>query len=251
MIFVEYPPTREEFREQVERICQSQIFAPKKRLKQLLRYLTDAACSGKEEEVTENALAFDVFDKTPADFDPQRDSTVRTSLTNLRNFIRAYYGSEGKDDRIGIEIKGNHATAKRIYGQPEPFEMEGDEPLLTADEMQEWLGNEIRHLAKAMELRMTEATDFVHQYAAGVLSPERANRCLRSYHYRWGDSPIPGLPNSIAAHPANVCKGMTDDEINVVRAQLETAAAAYGTLRLSFEDATRASDLPPGLPFAR
>jgi hypothetical protein len=56
---------------------------------------------------------------------------------------------------------------------------------------QNWLRNEIDDSAKAHELRIKEATDFVTAYALNELTPDQAlDRFLR-YGHRWGEA-LPG-----------------------------------------------------------
>ena len=71
--------------------------------------------------------------------------------------------------------------------------MQDDNEQLSPDEMKGWLAQEVRELTKALELRLSDATDLVTNYAAGVLTPEQANERLERYMDRWGDSPIPGM----------------------------------------------------------
>jgi len=54
--------------------------------------------------------------------------------------------------------------------------------------MQDWLLQEIRDCAKALDLRVKEAADLVAEYAAGRLSPEQAADRLFTYQERWGDA---------------------------------------------------------------
>jgi hypothetical protein len=75
---------------------------------------------------------------------------------------------------------------------------------LTPEDMRQWLQQEIRDLSKAVELRMQEATDLVAKYASGKLTREEAMEKWMRYHYRWGESPIPGVTTR---------EGMTNEEI--------------------------------------
>lgn len=79
-----------------------------------------------------------------------------------------------------------------------------NDDLPTVDDMQSWLRREIAELAKATELRLADATDFVTAYAAGRLTAQQAEDRLLRYQDRWGDSPIPGV---------TLAQGMKDDEI--------------------------------------
>jgi len=69
--------------------------------------------------------------------------------------------------------------------------------------MRDWLHQEIKNSAKALELRVREATDFVTAYSAGEISPEQADERHSHYLHRWGEA-LPG---------AFVSQGTTDEQI--------------------------------------
>lgn len=64
--------------------------------------------------------------------------------------------------------------------------------MLSPDEMKGWLAQEIRDSAKAHELRVREATDFVTAYASGKIGAEEASARLLRYDRRWGEA-LPGV----------------------------------------------------------
>lgn len=74
---------------------------------------------------------------------------------------------------------------------------------LSVADMRQWLHQEIKDSAKAMELRLKEATDLVTAYSAGELTAEQADELHSRYYHRWGEA-LPG---------AMVNKGTTDEEI--------------------------------------
>lgn len=75
--------------------------------------------------------------------------------------------------------------------------------ILSVQEMQGWLREEVRDSAKAHELRTKEATQFVEEYATGKLTGEQAMDGLYAYDLRWGDV----LPGTTAA------PGKSDEQI--------------------------------------
>jgi hypothetical protein len=75
--------------------------------------------------------------------------------------------------------------------------------ILSVDDMQGWLREEVRDSVKAHELRTKEATQFVEDYASGKITGEDAMNRLIAYDRRWGDA----LPGAIAA------PGISDEEI--------------------------------------
>lgn len=62
---------------------------------------------------------------------------------------------------------------------------------LDAEEMSEWLKDEISDIRRAAELRIKDATDFVTAYAGGI-SRKKAEDLFFAYTQRWGDV-IPGV----------------------------------------------------------
>jgi hypothetical protein len=93
---------------------------------------------------------------------------------------------------------------------------------LSPEEMQGWLKEEIRDLAKAHELRIKEATDFVTAYASGKISPEEATERLLRYDRRWGE----------ALYGATASTDLSDEAIlSAIDRARETALGRH-TLRL-------------------
>jgi hypothetical protein len=59
-------------------------------------------------------------------------------------------------------------------------------------EMQGWLEREIMDAAKALELRVRDATRFVTAYSRGEISAKEARRRGYQYDCRWGEA-LPGV----------------------------------------------------------
>jgi len=73
-----------------------------------------------------------------------------------------------------------------------PNENAEDKPAyISAKEMQDWLQQEIKDAAKALELRVREAAEFVTAYSLGELTPAQAHERHWRYDHRWGE-PLPG-----------------------------------------------------------
>src|SRR6476659_7446662 len=94
----------EVIRTQVDRICQSPLFARSGRLQRLLRYVSEEIIKGRAAEIKEYRVALDVYERAES-YDPKVDSLVRVEVSKLRSRLTKYYEAEGKDDpvRIGIE----------------------------------------------------------------------------------------------------------------------------------------------------
>ncbi|MBB5061646.1 TolB-like protein, partial [Granulicella aggregans] len=102
---------------QTERIVNSQLFAKAKRSQRLLRYLVDAALADPPQVVKEYTIATEIFDRD-ASYDPAIDATVRVEAGRLRSRLREYYGEEGKEDALLIELpKGAYRVVLTERGE--------------------------------------------------------------------------------------------------------------------------------------
>jgi hypothetical protein len=63
---------------------------------------------------------------------------------------------------------------------------------LSPEDIQQWLRQEISDSAKALELRVKEASEFVTAYAAGKITPAEAEEKHWRYQHRWGEA-LPGV----------------------------------------------------------
>ncbi|MBL4646716.1 MAG: hypothetical protein JKY99_09710 [Rhizobiales bacterium] len=92
----------------LSKIFQAPGFANGQQLRNLLRYLVNAALSGNDAGINGNAIAAQVFGR-PASFDPRYDSIVRVQAGRLRKALEEYYSGEGRDDHLRILIpKGGY-----------------------------------------------------------------------------------------------------------------------------------------------
>lgn len=80
---------------------------------------------------------------------------------------------------------------------PSPREMEG------------WLQREISDAAKALELRVRDATQLVTAYSRGELSVQEAEEQSQRYSSRWGEA-IPGVARSLGMSDEQILKQMDD-----------------------------------------
>jgi hypothetical protein len=94
----------EETHEQLlRRILTSRQFAHADSLKRILRFLADrsadpAALPPKEYDIAVNAMG------RPDSFDPRTDPIVRVSLGSVRERLQSYFGTEGRQEKIWMEI---------------------------------------------------------------------------------------------------------------------------------------------------
>lgn len=64
----------------------------------------------------------------------------------------------------------------------------GESDRTSPKEMQGWLEREIADAAKAMELRVKDATRFVTAYSRGEISAAEADKQNYAYSRRWGEA---------------------------------------------------------------
>jgi len=99
---------RDQFTRQIERLASSSALHGSESLCKLLRYLAKHALDHSGTPVKEYQIATEVFGR-PANFDPQSDSAIRVQAGRLRGKLTEYYGSEGADDPILVELpKGTY-----------------------------------------------------------------------------------------------------------------------------------------------
>src|SRR5690349_8404086 len=96
-------PETEAVRAELETMLASSVFASQERLRRLLRYLVEPSLAGKSSDLKEYAIGLDVFDRDVG-YDPRVDSTVRVHAGKLRDRLREYYLSAGKESPVRIEI---------------------------------------------------------------------------------------------------------------------------------------------------
>ena len=99
---------RDQCLEQIDRLVNNHILHGSESLCKLLRYLAMHALTHPGVPLKEYEIATQVFHR-PADFDPQLDSTIRVQAGRLRLKLTEYYGSEGADDPILVDLpKGGY-----------------------------------------------------------------------------------------------------------------------------------------------
>src|SRR5262245_7283478 len=107
-------PTQPEILEQVEKICQSDALEQSEHLKAFLRYVVQKSVHDPGVQPKEYAIATEVFGRDPA-FDPRQDALVRVQAARLRSKIRKYYDTQGKSDRLLIDLPKGHYSPTFAY----------------------------------------------------------------------------------------------------------------------------------------
>jgi hypothetical protein len=97
--------------QQLEKIAQSPVLHGSESLCRLLHYLGEHALHHPGEHLKEYQIATEIFGRS-ADFNPQSDSTVRVQVGRLRSKLAEYYGANGMDDPIVVDLpKGSYAIS--------------------------------------------------------------------------------------------------------------------------------------------
>ncbi len=92
----------------INKIKASRAFQSSETCRDLLEYLV--TCNLKDGPPKELTIAIDFFDKG-ADFNPAEQTTVRYHVYKLRQRLKKYYETEGREDEIRLRIpKGHYAV---------------------------------------------------------------------------------------------------------------------------------------------
>lgn len=92
---------------EIERILESDTFRNSDALRRLLRFLADKMLSGEADQLKEYSVGIDALGK-PHTYDPRRDSTVRIQVGRLRQKLSDYYGAEGSEDPLIVDLPKGH-----------------------------------------------------------------------------------------------------------------------------------------------
>jgi len=96
---------------QIEKLVGSHVLHGSESLCKLLRYLAKHALDHPGTPIKEYQIATEVFGRSD-DFDPQLDSMVRVQAGRLRAKLAEYYGANGTEDGIVVELpKGTYVLA--------------------------------------------------------------------------------------------------------------------------------------------
>ena len=99
---------KEFIRQELEKVLKSPLFTRSSRLSRFLRFVVEKTLREETHTLKEYALAVEVFDKEES-YEPGVDPLVRVEAGRLRNKLREYYESEGRDSVIRIDLpKGSY-----------------------------------------------------------------------------------------------------------------------------------------------
>ena len=96
--------SEEAIREALARILESAMFIQSDGLSRFLRFTVEATLAGEADTLKEYLIGTEVYDRKPP-YHPSADSIVRGEARRLRNKLREYYESVGKDDSVLIDYR--------------------------------------------------------------------------------------------------------------------------------------------------
>src|SRR5215471_18032539 len=111
-------PLREEKLEQLTRLLECRALHGAESLRSFLQYITFRAIEHQEGQLKEYTIATDVFGRAK-DFDSRTDSVVRVQAKRLREKLKEYYDTDGKSDRILIDLPKGHYNVVFSYLDPQ------------------------------------------------------------------------------------------------------------------------------------
>jgi hypothetical protein len=102
---------REQYLGQIDKLVNSHVLHGSESLCKLLRYLAKHVLDHPGSPIKEYQIATEVLGRS-SDFDPQLDSMVRVQAGRLRVKLTEYYGSDGAEDPVIVELpKGTYVLS--------------------------------------------------------------------------------------------------------------------------------------------
>jgi TolB-like protein/Tfp pilus assembly protein PilF len=93
----------ESIRTQLRKILSSSTFARSERLARFLNFTVEQTLEGGGDQLKEFVIGVEVFDKTEK-YDPRMDPIVRVEARRLREKLKKYYETEGREDPVSIDF---------------------------------------------------------------------------------------------------------------------------------------------------
>ncbi len=94
-------------RAELETVLTSEIFARSPNLAKILRYIGMKYFEGQEDAIKEYNIGVEALGRPP-DFNPKEDSIVRVEAHRLREKLKRYYESEGREHPVVVSLHVGH-----------------------------------------------------------------------------------------------------------------------------------------------
>jgi hypothetical protein len=98
---------REDKLDELGRVLESRSMHGSENLKSFLKFVVDKSLCDDTDQLKEYTIATEVFGRSNH-FSPRNDSVVRVQASRLRSKLHEYYATEGKADRVRIELPKGH-----------------------------------------------------------------------------------------------------------------------------------------------
>ena len=98
-------------REALQRVLVSRTFSKAPRLCSLLQYIVENSLNGKFDNLTEQQIGIQIFNRTPG-YNSAEDTIVRGTARHLRQRLEQYYADEGHTEHLRITVpKGGYIAS--------------------------------------------------------------------------------------------------------------------------------------------
>lgn len=97
-------PAPDAVRTALQLVLGSDLFCKAQRMRRLLHFLVEKRLASESRETGEYAIGIQVFDRDPATYDTSDDPIVRVQMGRLRDKLKAYYESTGRQAALRFSI---------------------------------------------------------------------------------------------------------------------------------------------------
>ncbi len=123
--------SKEEKLEQLSKVLNSRALNGSDSLRNFLRFVVEKAAENQESQLKEYVIATEVFGRNEG-YNPRIDSTVRVQAGRLRTKLSEYYATEGKGDKVVIDLPKGHYTPFFTYTHEQEAQLESGKSLADA-----------------------------------------------------------------------------------------------------------------------
>jgi hypothetical protein len=121
-------PSPDDVRAELRRLLESPFVPEGSLLAKMLTYVVEQTLAGDQRSIKAYTIAVEALGR-PANFEPDRDSTVRVAAMRLRNALDLFYGGPGTDSTVRIKmVPGSYRPIFEAVQQPEQDEDEPPSP---------------------------------------------------------------------------------------------------------------------------